>query len=70
MNQIFIFYVYLKRCLFFKFLKKIYRGGSMTPTTSETLLLVTLVKWLKAVRKSLGEPISDVAGINNGSLIT
>ena len=36
------------------------------PATSETLLPVTLVKRLKAIRKNPGEPNSDVAGLNNG----
>ena len=42
----------------------------VSPVTSETLLPVTLVKQLKDIRKSPGEPNSDVAGFNNGSLIT
>ena len=53
-----------------EFLKNIYRNRSRTPATSESLLSVTLVKRLKAVRKSLGEPNSVVAGISNASLIT
>ena len=32
---------------------------------SETLLPVTLVKRLKAIRKSPGEPNSDLAGFDN-----
>ena len=39
-----------------EFLKNIYRDGSRTPATSETLLSVALVKWLKAVIKSPREP--------------
>ena len=53
-----------------EFLKNIYRDRSRTPATSESLLSVTLVKRLKAVRKSLGEPNSVVAGISNASLIS
>ena len=51
-------------------LKNIYRDRCRTLATSETLPPVTLVKWLKAVRESPREPNSEVAGIDNGPLIT
>ena len=53
-----------------EFLKNIYRNGYKTPVTSETLLPVTLVKRLKAIRKSPGDLNSDVARLDNGPLIT
>ena len=40
------------------------------PATSETLLPVTLVKRLKAIRKGPGKFNSIIAGFDNGPLIT
>ena len=50
--------------------KNIYRDGLRTPTSSQTLPPVTLVKRQKPLEKSPGEPNSDVAGFDNRPLIT